>query len=182
MLFKIFSKFFVGDAQRGKTMAATTIVSQFLWIKYTEELSRSSSLRCNSLSNLSLHLLSVVATLFGLFISLWLRVRFILVLHSFCFVFAFGSSLLLFCEFRFWQLHKMKQMRNKFRSSSFSLSVILLDGRSLCASLFLLFCCKCSVEKCLQRVLNAIFYWCCFSVAVLICRAQKELQKINKIL
>lgn len=30
MLFKIFSKFFVGDAQRGKTMAATTIVSQFL--------------------------------------------------------------------------------------------------------------------------------------------------------
>lgn len=101
------------------------------------------------------------------------------ILFPFC---AFGSSLLLFCEFRFWQLHKMKQMRNKFRSSSFSLSVILLDGRSLCASLFLLFCCKCSVEKCLQRVLNAIIYWCCFSVAVLICRAQKELQKINKIL
>jgi len=59
--------------------------------------------------------------------SLWLRFRFILVLHSFWphFVFAFGPCLLLFCQFRFWQLHKIKQSRNKFRSSSFSLALSL---------------------------------------------------------
>lgn len=90
--------------------------------------------------------------------SLWLRLGYILVLHSFCFSLLESVSNSGLRQFHFWQLHKAYA---KFRSTA-PLSLTLVACRAVCFYYFIPS--ALSVEKCLLRILCLIFFIVVFLV------------------